>query len=221
MSAGAGLPVPGPGSAAGLRFQVGEAYGLTVLFMAGEVDVTATEQLEDALTTGCSLAGDRLVVDVSGLAFMDLAGLRILLRAHSRLLGQGRAGITVRGASGAVRRIFELAGFTSLLGDWPPAAVPGYVLPRAGEWGWELETGRQRADLSVLELFVAYFALGGTADLNGMAAHLSGSAAALDAHQRDVAAQALNERLADLGCTEHLLSYAADRVGSGRGPDER
>lgn len=217
MSAGAELPVPGRGRAAGLRFRLGEAHGVTVLFMAGEVDVTVTEQLGDALATGCSLAGDRLVIDVSGLGFMDLSGVRGVVRAHIWLLGQGGSGVVVRGASGKVRRVFELTGLTSLLGDWPPAAVLGFPPSRAGDSGWELETGRRHAGLSVQELFVAYFALGGTADLSEMAAHLSGAAAVLDVHQRDVAAQALNERLADLGRTEHLLAYAADRVGSGTG----
>jgi anti-anti-sigma factor len=183
---------------------------VTVLFLAGELDMTATAQLlSDALTTGRSLAKDRLVVDVSGLAFMDVAGLRGLLCAHRWLLGEGRAGIIVRGASGAVRRIFELTGFMSLLGDSPPVAAQGHASLRVWESGREL--GRQHADLSLKDLFVAYFALGGTADFAGMVAHLGGSAKVLDMHQRDVAAHALNERLADLGCTEHLLlSYAAD-----------
>lgn len=164
-----------------------------MLVLAGEIDVTVAAQLSDVLTTGYSLAEDSLVVDVSSLAFMDLACLRELLGAHSRLLSEGRAGIIVRGASEVVRRIFELTGSASLLDDS----------------GRELELGRHHADMSLTELFVAYFALGGTADFAGMAAHLRGSAEMLDGHQQDVAAHALNERLADLGCTEHLLSYAA------------
>ena len=45
---------------------------------------------------------------------------------------------------------------------------------------------------------VCDFALGGTADFAGMVVHLGGSAEVLGAHQRDVAAHALNEGLADL-----------------------
>jgi anti-sigma B factor antagonist len=208
MSDRGGRPMPGPGSPVGPRFRLDEADGVTVLFVTGELDMTAAADLRDALTAGCSRAEDRLTVDVSGLAFMDLAGLRGLLTAHSWLLSKGRAGITVRGASGMVRRIFELTGFTSLLGDSPPVAVHGHSSLRAWESGRDLEIGRQHAGLSLRDLFVAYFALGGTADFAGMAAHLEGRATVLDAHQRDVAAHALNERLADQGCTEHLLSYA-------------
>lgn len=211
-------PVPGPGSSADLRIQIDEADGVTVLFVAGELDMTVTAQMSDALT-GCLLARDRLAVDVSALVFMDLAGLRVLLSVHNRLLGQGGAGIVMRGASGIVRRVFDLTGFTSLLDDSPPVAVHGPSSPRVSGSGRDLENGREHAGLSLKNLFVAYFALGGTADFAGMVAHLGGSAEVLDAHQRDVAAHALNERLADLGRTEHLLSYAADQrrsaVGSG------
>jgi anti-anti-sigma factor len=220
MSSGAGPLVPGPAGSDGPWFQVSQAAGVTVLFVAGEVDITAAAQLRDALARGCSAAGDRLVVDVSGLAYLDLAGVRGLLHAHDRLLADGRAGIIVRGASRIVRRIFEITGYTSLLGDWPPTAARGSGSPHAGETGRELEIGRRHADLSLQDLFVTYFALGGTADLEEMAAHLAGRARVLDAHQRDVAAHAVNERLADLGCTEHLLSYAADQEGPETGLDE-
>lgn len=204
--------MPGPdSSAAGLRIKIAEVDGVAVVFMAGDLDLTATAQMSEALKTGSSLTGNRLVVDVSGLVFMDLAGLRALVSAHNRLLRRGRAGIVVRGAAGIVRRIFELAELTSLLDDSPGAAA-GYR-PRVWGSSRELEYGRQHAGLSLKNLFVAYFALGGTANFAGMVADLRGTAEVLDAHQRDVAAHALNEYLADLGCTEHLLSYAADQRG--------
>jgi anti-anti-sigma factor len=196
---------------AGLRIHIADVGSETVIFVAGDLDLTATEQMSDALKTGCALARTRLVVDVSGLAFMDLAGLRALVSAHNWLLRRGRAGIVVCGASGIVRRIFELAKLTSLLGDSLVAAQR--YPPRVWGSGRELENGRQHAGLPLKKLFVAYFALGGTANFAGMVAHLRGTAEVLDAHQRDVAAHALNEYLADLGCTEHLLSYAADQQG--------
>jgi hypothetical protein len=123
----------------------------------------------------------------------------------------------VRGASGIVRRVFELTGSTSLLDDSPPVSVQRHSSPRTWGSGRELENGRQYAGLSLKNLFVAYFALGGTADFAEVVAYLGGSAEVLDVHQRDVAAHALNEHLADLGCTEHLLPYEADHARSGMG----
>lgn len=202
-------PTPGPGNSAELRIQIAEVDGVTVVFVGGDLDIVAIAQMSEALKTGCLLARDRLVVDVSGSAFMDLGGLRVLASAHNRLLRLGRPGIVVRGASGIVRRVFELAGFTSLL---DASLVPAQrYSPRAWGSGRELEDGRRHAGLPVESLFAAYFALGGTASFAAMVTHLRGAADVLDAHQRDVAAHALNEHLADLGCTEHLLSYVADQ----------
>lgn len=204
-------PMQAPDSSAGLRIQITEADGVTVVFVAGDLDIVTTAQISEALKTGCSLARNRLVVDVSGVAFMDLAGLAVLVSAQNRLLRWGRAGIAVRGASGIVHRVFELAGFTSLLDDSLVAAQR--YSPRGWRSGRELENARQHAGLPLKDLFVAYFALGGTANFAGMAAHLRGTADVLDAHQWDVAAHALNEHLAELGCTEHQLSYIAGQQG--------
>jgi hypothetical protein len=62
----------------------------------------------------------------------------------------------------------------------------------------------------VTELFVAYFALGGTAELADLSAFLAGYPAALDVHQRHLAVQAVNERLLDLGLADRLLSVSPD-----------
>ena len=72
-----------------------------------------------------------------------------------------------------------------------------------------LELARRDAGLSVADLFVAYFALGGAADHGELVAYLNGDAEALDRHQRDIAVHAVNERLGDVGRTEQLLSYAS------------
>jgi hypothetical protein len=69
--------------------------------------------------------------------------------------------------------------------------------------------GRRAAGLSVTDLFVAYFALGGAANLGEVRAFLAGMDDVLDGHQHDVAAHAVNERLVELGHRDCLLSYAS------------
>jgi hypothetical protein len=59
--------------------------------------------------------------------------------------------------------------------------------------------GRRAARLSVTDLFVAYFGLGGTAKLGELRAFLAGMDDVLDGHQQDVAAHAVDERLVELG----------------------
>lgn len=194
-------------SALWIRF--GEVGGETVIFASGELDMTTVAQMSSALDRACRVDGSRLVADVSDLVFIDAAGLRVLSAAHRRLARQGRAGVVVRGARRAVRRAFELAGSASLLEESPDGDAGQLTRTAASGSGRALESGRRAAGLSLTKMFTDYFALGGTADLAEMAAYLAGDAETLDAHQRDVAAHAVNERLTELGCTEHLLPYAA------------
>lgn len=193
----------------GLWIRFGEVGGETVIFVSGELDMTTVAQMSRVLGPGRPVNGNRLVADVSGLVFIDAAGLRLLSTAHHGLTRQGRAGIVVRGARRAVRRAFDVAGFASLLEE-PPDGDAMRLTPDAPGSGRALEAGRRAAGLSLTEMFTDYFALGGTAGFAEMAAYLAGGTETLDAHQRDVAAHAVNERLIELGCTEYLLPYAAD-----------
>ena len=62
-----------------------------------------------------------------------------------------------------------------------------------------------RADLTLEQLWMRYFALGGTADLTDVDAHLHGLGPLSDV-QRDVLAHAVNERLVEL-FTQHRVPY--------------
>lgn len=153
------------------------------------------------------MPGDRLVIDVSHLIFMDAAGLWVLVAADERLVAAGRGRLVVQGASGIVRRVFELTGLTVLLDDRGLVGASCGVAAEAGRG--ELELARRRAGLSVVDLFIAYFALGGAADRGQLVAYLNGDTEVLDRHQRDIAVHAVNERLGDVGRTDQLLSYAS------------
>jgi hypothetical protein len=71
-----------------------------------------------------------------------------------------------------------------------------------------LAAAREQAQLSGWELWLRYFALGGTATREGLECHIMGGGV-LDDHQNDVLVHALNERFAemDLG---HPLPYVFD-----------
>jgi hypothetical protein len=73
-----------------------------------------------------------------------------------------------------------------------------------------LELARQAAGLSITDLFVAYFALGGTAGLSQLAGHLAGDPYALDDHQQQVAIHAVDEYLIDREQTDQLLSPSSE-----------
>jgi anti-sigma B factor antagonist len=190
---------------------------LTVLRVAGELDVATAPLLEEVLSARRPAPDGRVIVDVSDLTFMDAAGLKVLIRAHNRIVAAGAGGVKVRGAAGIVRRLIEITGLTFLLDTRDPSRVseadrsssrPGRDVESA-----RLDAARIAAGMSVNDLFVAYFALGGTVDLDELRSFLAGRSRGLDVHQLEVAAHAVNELLVDLGRTDRILSYASDRGG--------
>jgi anti-sigma B factor antagonist len=197
----------GAAGRAGFGVYVSETVGgQGVVWVAGELDSATAGLMGDGLSLASVMPCDRLVVDVSRLVFMDAAGVRVLVAAHERLVAAGGNGLVVRGASGIVRRVLELTGLMVLLDDRGPVGSSSGV---AAEGGGELELARRAAGLSVGDLFVAYFALGGAADRGQLVAYLNGDAEALDRHQRDIAVHAVNERLGEVGRTDQLLSYTS------------
>jgi anti-anti-sigma factor len=192
------------------RAQVSEVGDAMALRIVGEFDMAAAAEVSEVLSTVMSPTLGRVEVDLSDVTFMDAAGLQMLVTIDNRLAGDGRPGLAVRGASGIVRRIFELTRTTSLLDDREPTVVTSGVLPAASRQARSLDVARREAGLSVTDLFVAYFALGGTADYGQLVAHLGGDTHALNTHEQDVAIHALNERLIDCGRRDRLLSYTSE-----------
>lgn len=72
-----------------------------------------------------------------------------------------------------------------------------------------LDAARQRLGLSVLELWIEYFALGGRVDAHGFAAYLR-AASDLSDTEHNVIAHALNERFQTSGL-DHPMPYFPPR----------
>lgn len=183
--------------------------GEVIVEVVGELDLATAPLLDEVLSRDGAVATGRVVVDVSHVTFMGAAGLGVLVGAHYRLLSESRAGLVVRGAWGSLRRVVELTELSFLVEDSDSVEAAGAV-PCQGVRGRNLAVARRAAGLSVTDLFVAYFALGGTAHLGEVRAFLGGMDDALDSHQQDVAAHAVNERFVELGHRDRLLSYASD-----------
>ena len=85
--------------------------------LRGEIDLACADLLE--AVTHVELDGvSRVNIDLSGLEFADLAGLRALLAFRGRHVAGDRE-VTLSAAQPAVRRLFELAGHGA---DLVPAA---------------------------------------------------------------------------------------------------
>ena len=74
----------------------------------GELDVSNVEQLGDALWAELR-AGSSVVVDLSGLAFMDSQGLRLFVQLALHAGQRGLGPVVLLNPSPAIRRILEIS----------------------------------------------------------------------------------------------------------------
>jgi anti-anti-sigma factor len=77
--------------------------------LSGEVDAMTLEPLATALGAAAA-AGEPCVVDVAGLEFVDVAGMR----AIARIAGSRGTGLALRGTRPSLRRYWALAGLDEL-----------------------------------------------------------------------------------------------------------
>ena len=80
-------------------------------FLEGRLDTLTSPSLEEKINEVVDGA-DKLIVDLSALAYISSAGLRVLLGAVQQMEGKGE--MIVRNPSQAVREVFDLTGFSRL-----------------------------------------------------------------------------------------------------------
>jgi anti-sigma B factor antagonist len=104
-----------PGSrdeAGGLREgpvkNVSEDEGTVIVELAGELDLYNAEELRSALHGAAAPEPARLVIDLSGVEFIDSTALGVLVEARRRLAN--RRAFLLAGAGRDVRRTLEVSG---------------------------------------------------------------------------------------------------------------
>ena len=85
-----------------------------VLWLAGEHDIATAPLVLEALAEATSADHAGVVVDLSGVKFIDASTIGILMAARSRLLSQSRD-LTVRFPSKAARRLLDACGLNQLI----------------------------------------------------------------------------------------------------------
>lgn len=93
--------------------------------VSGELDIASAPELTETLRSSAGTC-DCLVLDVSGLTFIDSTGLNLALDEHRRALADGYE-FVVAGAEGGVLRALRLVGLDIVLAlapdvDWVIAA---------------------------------------------------------------------------------------------------
>jgi anti-sigma B factor antagonist len=99
-----------------------EAY--SIIAVRGEIDLHTAPKVEYAIERAAGANGT-VVVDMSGVAFMDSTALSALLRSKDSLQEQGTS-LRLAAPSQAVERIFSVTGFGDYFEVFPSreAAIP-------------------------------------------------------------------------------------------------
>jgi len=80
----------------------------TLLEVEGEFDLAVAERVQEAIEEAAETV-KLAIVNLSDCEFIDPAGVAVLVRAHSKLLGEGRR-MVVCCATDQVERMLELTG---------------------------------------------------------------------------------------------------------------
>jgi anti-sigma B factor antagonist len=87
-----------------------DANGVPVITVSGELDMSNADTLASAVSSAATRNPELLVFDLSGLRFMDSAGIAVLIGASSQVKA-----VRLRSPSLAVRRVVELSGLAQVL----------------------------------------------------------------------------------------------------------
>ncbi len=90
-----------------LRFETTLTGGTALITLAGELDLSGAAILEQELERLAEEDAGTVVIDLSGLDFMDSSGLRLVVMTDSRVREAGRRLLLVPGAE-PVQRVFEI-----------------------------------------------------------------------------------------------------------------
>lgn len=86
------------------------------LALSGELDVVSSPQLEQCLDELLAESHARVTLDLSELAFVDSAGVSVLIKARQQAESNGRTLVLGRPTE-QVHRVFALVGLADWLAD--------------------------------------------------------------------------------------------------------
>jgi anti-anti-sigma factor len=88
--------------------------GSAVVALVGELDMYSVADLEAVVTEFIEYGSPEVVLDFSGLSFIDSTGLSALISIQNRLSEQGRR-LVVRSPRPSAIKVFEITGLMDFL----------------------------------------------------------------------------------------------------------
>jgi anti-sigma B factor antagonist len=91
-----------------------DTTGIPTVTVSGDLDMSNADALKATVASVTADHPDRLIIDFSGLRFMDSAGIAVLVDAASKV-----PTVQLRDPSPAVRRVVEITGLTAIIAMEP------------------------------------------------------------------------------------------------------
>lgn len=96
-----------------LTLSARDVQGTTVLAVAGEIDVETAPQLRQAITELTTAGATDVVLDLTGVGFMDSTGLSVLVGALRRIRAHDGA-MRIVSTQESTLRLFEVTGLSKV-----------------------------------------------------------------------------------------------------------
>ncbi|MFD7246812.1 STAS domain-containing protein [Streptomyces massasporeus] len=93
------------------------ADGIHVLTVTGEIDQTSGSRLQQAMAVPAG-PRPRIVIDMSGVTFMDSTGINILILAH-RALDDAGGSLRLAAPGESVTRVMHIVGLDTIIDCYP------------------------------------------------------------------------------------------------------
>jgi anti-anti-sigma factor len=107
-------PNGGVGAVEPFDVHVEQDTDATFVRLSGELDLNCRRQFESTFQRLASVRGRKVVIDLSGLRFIDSSGLRMILEVESQSRRDG-LDLAFIPAQGQVRQVLDITGVSSAL----------------------------------------------------------------------------------------------------------
>jgi anti-sigma B factor antagonist len=107
---------------------VSERDGCTVLAVTGEVDVATAPQLRQEAVRVAAAGEIQLVIDLSGVDFLDSTGLGVIVGVLKRVRTHG-GDLAIAGAEDHVRKVFEITRISDVVSMYATADEACAAMP--------------------------------------------------------------------------------------------
>ena len=100
-----------PDAGRNLRIEVADTTSPTTVVLTGEIDISTSGRVREALIAVSSSGENKVVVDMSHVTFMDSTGLAALVGPLKRFRSMNGE-IVLRSPARGVRKVLEITGLT-------------------------------------------------------------------------------------------------------------